>query len=143
MIICTIYRASCVYKDGYTIISIDSEEGFIEFANGEVVQLGQAQGGLHDAVQKAMIRATIERHLEKEKRFIKAGLGIKVLSVFFHRPCGELSRLWWDGSVIVAGKFAMWFEEALADLLKSPRFSGLYDGFELDQFYAWWLFFIR
>jgi type III restriction enzyme len=120
------------YKDGYTITFIDSEEGFIEFANGKVVELGQASGGLNDEIQKAMIRTTVERHLEKESRFIKNNLGIKVLSVFFIDRVANY-RGYDETGAVVAGKFALWFEEALADLLKSPRFKGLYEGFELPQ----------
>lgn len=118
-----------VYKDGYKLINIDSEEGYIEFANGEVVELGQASDGLNDDIQKAMIHATVERHLEKEKRFIKDGLGIKVLSVFFIDRVANY-RGYDETGAVVAGKFALWFEEALVELLKSPRFKGLYDGFE-------------
>lgn len=121
-----------VYKDGYKLINIDSEEGFIEFANGEVVELGQASGGLNDEIQKTMIRATIERHLEKEKRFGLDGLGIKVLSVFFIDRVANY-RGYDESGAVVAGKFAVWFEEALADLLKSPRFKGLLGGFALSD----------
>lgn len=119
-----------VYQNGYQIISIDAEEGFIEFANGELVEVGQASGGLNDDVQKAMIRATIERHLEKEKRFIKNDLGIKVLSVFFIDRVANY-RSYDESGAVVSGKFAQWFEEALADLLKSPRFKDLYQDFEV------------
>ena len=121
-----------VYRDGYKLINIDAEEGYIEFANGEVVELGQASGGLNDDIQKAMIRATVERHLEKEKRFIKDGLGVKVLSVFFIDRVANY-RGYDEAGAAVSGKFAHWFEEALADLLKSPRFKGLYEGFDLAQ----------
>lgn len=119
-----------VYQNGYQIISIDAEEGFIEFANGELVEVGQASGGLNDDVQKAMIRATIERHLEKEKRFIKNDLGIKVLSVFFIDRVANY-RSYDESGAVVSGKFAQWFEGALADLLKSPRFKDLYQDFEV------------
>lgn len=121
-----------IYRDGYKIISVDSEEGFIEFANGEVVKLGHVSGGLNDEIQKAMIRATIERHLEKEKRFITEGLGVKVLSLFFIDRVANY-RGYDETGAVVAGKFAMWFEEVLADLLKSPRFKGLYEDVALAQ----------
>lgn len=117
-----------VYRDGYKIINIDSVENYIEFANGEVVELGSAVGGLNEDIQKTMIRATIERHLNKEKRLHEQG--IKVLSVFFidkvlnYRSYDESGRT-------IPGKFAIWFEESLSELLKSPRFKDLYAGVEL------------
>ena len=120
------------YRDGYQIVVIDSEEGFVEFANGEMVELGQASGGLNDEIQQAMIRATIERHLEKEKRFAKEGLGVKVLSIFFIDRVANY-RTYDESGAAVAGKFARWFEEILAQLLQSPRFRGMYADFAVGD----------
>ena len=79
-----------------------------------------------------MIRATIERHLEKEKRFAKEGLGVKVLSIFFIDRVANY-RTYDESGAAVAGKFARWFEEILAQLLQSPRFRGMYADFAVGD----------
>ena len=58
----------------------------------DIIKLNQAIGEVDDDQYKRLqIRKTIEEHLEKEMALRPRGL--KVLSLFFHRPCGELPLL--------------------------------------------------
>lgn len=111
------------YKSGYVINSIDSEEQCIEFSSGEVLTQGQPKGGLQSEVQKEMIRATVENHLKKEKELNP--LGIKVLSVFFIDKVANYREYNASGQP-QGGRFAVWFEEALNELLQKPAYKGLY-----------------
>ena len=111
------------YKNGYVINSIDSEEQCIEFSSGAVLQQGQPQGGLNSEIQKEMIRATVENHLKKEKELNP--LGIKVLSVFFIDKVANYREYDPNGNP-EPGKFAVWFEEILTELLQKPVYKGLY-----------------
>ncbi|MGI6387987.1 MAG: hypothetical protein ACOX2W_12885 [Desulfomonilia bacterium] len=69
--------------DGYIVTNICAEPGLehVEFANGKMLELNQAQGGMGDEVLKAQIRQAVEEHFKKERRF--KDKGIKVLSLFF------------------------------------------------------------
>ncbi|MDI9867552.1 DEAD/DEAH box helicase family protein [Flectobacillus sp. DC10W] len=111
------------YKNGYIINSIDSEEECIELANGAVIYKGEPQGGMNEDVQKEMIRATIENHLQKEKELNKKG--IKVLSVFFLDKVSNYRTYKADGGHQL-GQFAIWFEEILEQSLKNPKYKELY-----------------
>ena len=111
------------YKSGYVINEIDSEEQRIEFSSGTVLYQGQPQGGLHNEIQKEMIRATVENHLKKEKELNP--LGIKVLSVFFIDRVANYREYYPNGNP-QPGKFAVWFEEILTKLLQEQAYKGLY-----------------
>lgn len=111
------------YKSGYVINEIDSEEGYIEFSSGAVLDQGQPQGGLDNEIQKEMIWATVENHLKKEKELNP--LGIKVLSVFFIDKVANYREYDATGKAQL-GRFAVWFEEALSKLLQKPAYKGLY-----------------
>ena len=110
------------YKNGYIINYIDSEEGIIEFSSGTTLYKGQPQGGMNDEIQKEMIRATIENHLKKEKELNPQG--IKVLSVFFIDKVANYRS--YKGDAPEKGKFAVWFEEILNELVKRPNYKDLY-----------------
>lgn len=123
-----------VYKEGYQIISLDTQEKFIEFANGETVEQGTAHDeGVHNEVQRTMIRKTIENHLYKELKL--ADKGIKVLSLFFIDKVSNY-REYDEQSNPAKGKFALWFEEELQALLTMPRFAPVkthYDNYSIEQ----------
>lgn len=110
------------YKEGYIINFIDSEEGMIEFSSGTVLYTGQPLGGVNDEIQKEMIRATIENHLKKEKELNPQG--IKVLSVFFIDKVANYRT--YKGDAPDKGKFAVWFEEILSEVMKRPNYKDLY-----------------
>lgn len=110
-----------IYKDGFIINQIDTENQFVEFSNGQVVYRGQAVGGLTDHILREMIDATVENHFKKEKEL--RGKGIKVLSVFFVDRVANY-RLYDDSGYPVKGKFAEWFEESYNKWRKAPVFNG-------------------
>lgn len=65
----------------FIIDEIHVREGYVRFANGVEVRLGQAQGGDQAELFKQQIRRAIETHFQKQ-RTLKAA-GVKVLSLFF------------------------------------------------------------
>ena len=72
------------YAGGWVVSNIGAEPGeeFIEFQNGEYLELGEAAGDVAAAaVKRAQIARTIEDHLDRQLRLYPSG--IKVLSLFF------------------------------------------------------------
>lgn len=72
------------YESGWVVNNIGAAEGdeFIEFQNGEVLELGEALGDVNEeVVKRAQIRRTIEDHLARQ--FELWPRGVKVLSLFF------------------------------------------------------------
>ncbi|MFC1771514.1 DEAD/DEAH box helicase family protein, partial [Candidatus Margulisiibacteriota bacterium] len=95
------------YKDGFIINGMDVTGQYIEFSNGQMLEVGQIQGNLNDELLKYQIEKTIEEHFSKEKHY--KNKGIKVLSLFFiDRVANYRSYL---DTKEGAGKFALWFEE--------------------------------
>jgi type III restriction enzyme len=111
-----------IYKSGYIINGIDVSDGFIELSNGETVFVGDARGGLTDAVMKVQIKKTIEEHFEKERKF--KDKGIKVLSLFFIDRVANYRSYGADGNP-VKGKFALWFEEIYREMSGKSLYKGL------------------
>ena len=112
------------YKDGFVVDEINAEPGneYIRFDNGRSLRLGEEMGGMQDDIWRAQIKHTLKRHLEKELQV--RGRGIKVLSLFFIDRVANY-RDYDEGGKPVKGKFAVVFEETLADLIKDPRYQGL------------------
>lgn len=110
--------------DGFIVTNISAEKGMehVEFSNGIVLKPQQEQGGLGDAILKLQVRQTVEEHLKKEVRF--RDQGIKVLSLFFVDTVAHY-RYYNDQGEPQKGKIALWFEEALRELLKETRYKGL------------------
>ena len=71
------------------------------------------------AVQRQMIRRTIQEHLDKEKRLLPQG--IKVLSLFFIDAVERYRRYDEDGNAI-KGIYARIFEEEYTRLVKHPDY---------------------
>jgi type III restriction enzyme len=117
------------YKNGYVINAIDSEEELIELSNGTTIYKGEPQGGMNQEIQKEMIKATIDNHLQKEKEL--NGKDIKVLSVFFLDKVANYRSYAPDGTP-QQGQFAIWFEELLSQALKNPKYKDLYQ-YEINQ----------
>ena len=82
-----------IYRDGYIVQNIDCTQGseYIEFNQGRFLELGQEIGGLGDDLMRAQVYETVEQHLKKERAL--KNKGIKVLSLFFHRPRRQLPYL--------------------------------------------------
>ena len=70
------------YRRGFTISNIDKNEDTVEFANGIVLNAGEATGDINEKdIRRIQIRETIRAHLDKERQHFARG--IKVLSLFF------------------------------------------------------------
>ena len=65
----------------YQVEEINPGGGFLRFANGVELRVGQAAGADHAAIFEQQIRYTVEEHLRKQERLDDAG--VKVLSLFF------------------------------------------------------------
>ncbi len=116
-----------IYKNGYIINSINSDEKYIKFLSHINLEQGKPHGYNQDEIQKSLIEATIENHLHKELRY--KSLGIKVLSLFF---IDKVKNYRDYDSEEQKGKFAIWFEEILQEKLQSTRYKDLYD-FDINK----------
>jgi len=110
--------------DGYIVTNICAEPGLehVEFANGKMLELNQAQGGMGDEVLKAQIRQAVEEHFKKERRF--KDKGIKILSLFFIDRVSNY-RFYDEEGNPRKGKLARWFEEAFDEVSRKPFYKGL------------------
>ena len=113
--------------EGYIINDIYCEPGseYIDFTSKpDVVRLHQCIGDVdEDTYKRLQIRKTIEKHLEKELELQPKG--IKVLSLFFIDKVANY-RDYDDEGKTIRGKFALWFEEELAEALKKPKYNTLF-----------------
>jgi len=87
------------------------------------LQLGQAIGGVDEALKREMIRRTVKEHLNKELRL--APLGIKVLSLFFIDRVDRYRKYDKDGNP-QKGDYASWFEEEYRRLAGHPDYQSLF-----------------
>ncbi len=110
-----------VYRDGYTLASVDVKAQTVTFSNGNTLTAGQVQGGNREAVMRLQIQKTIETHFEKERTL--RDKGIKVLSLFFIDRVANY-REYQEGAA-AKGKFALWFEEIFREVAKRPQYKGL------------------
>ena len=110
-----------VYRDGFVVNEISGEPGneFICFNNGRTVRQGEELGGLREDIWRSQIKKTVRKHLEKEIQVRERGL--KVLSLFFIDRVANY-RAYDESGKPDKGKFAVAFEEALAELAKEERF---------------------
>lgn len=109
------------FYDGYTVSGIDCTPGreCIEFANTEILKLGQAIGDIDDSlIKREQIRKTIEIHLDKELMLNRRG--IKVLSLFFIDKVEKYRTE--DGGM---GIYAQIFEECYNELINRPKYAEL------------------
>lgn len=109
------------YENGWVVNNIGAAEGdeFIEFQNGEVLELGEALGDVNEeVVKRAQIRRTIENHLARQ--FELWPRGVKALSLFF---IDRVDRYRVYEPEVHGGLYAQMFEEEYAEALRSkaPR----------------------
>lgn len=110
-----------IYQD-LKVTEIDLSNQVVSFSNGQMLAIGETQGGLNDEVLRYMIQKTVEEHLKKEK-FYKPK-GIKVLTLFFIDKVKNYRD--YDGSGNpLKGKFAEWFEEIYQLEINKPVFQNL------------------
>lgn len=110
-----------IYQD-LKITEIDLSNQVISLSNGQMLMVGETQGGLNDQVLRYMVQKTVEEHLKKEK-FYKPK-GIKVLTLFFIDKVKNYRDYDASGSPL-KGKFAQWFEEIYQNEIRKPAFSDL------------------
>ncbi len=111
---------------GLFVEQVDFSRKCVTLSSGHELAEGQELGGLGDELLKLMVRKTVEKHLEKELH-VASRLDqrrIKVLSLFFLDRVADY-RVYDDAGSPGPGKVARWFEEALRDLVKQPRFAGM------------------
>ena len=110
-----------IIKDIYAVAGRE----YIDFTSKEeIIKLGEAIGNVDDQqIKVALIRKTIEEHLEKE--LVLNPQGIKVLSLFFIDTVSKY-RLYDDDGNAVNGSYAAIFEKEYSALIKKPRYQDLF-----------------
>ena len=112
------------YEAGWVVDNICAEPGneFVEFQNGDMLELGEAVGDVSaEAIKRAQIKRTIEDHLQKQLELYKRG--IKVLSLFFIDRV-EKYRLY---DPVRNGEYARIFEEEYTAAVNSPKWRKRYE----------------
>lgn len=107
------------YRDGFTIEHIDGAKGCIRLSNGLEVYAGQAIGAVtEEAIRRIQIRATIQKHFEREHQLYRQG--IKVLSLFFIDAVDKY-RVYEAGGEVSKGRWAEIFEEEYVSVLNEVQ----------------------
>jgi type III restriction enzyme len=115
------------YQDGFSVAEITGDpenptEAFVRFSNGQTLRVGSQTGGLREDVWRAQIKHTIRRHLENELAL--RGRGIKVLTLFFVDRVANYRTYDGEGHP-TKGKFAVAFEDLLAEFSRDERYAPL------------------
>ncbi|WP_075341187.1 type III restriction-modification system endonuclease [Tenacibaculum agarivorans] len=123
-----------VEYEGYIIKDIHAVEGneYIDFTSKEdVIRLGQAIGAVDEKqVKTAMIRKTIEEHLDKE--LVLNPQGIKVLSLFFIDSVAKY-RVYDEEGNADNGEYAEIFETEYQKLITKPKYVSLFGEITDDE----------
>ena len=107
------------YRDGFTIEDIDEVKGCIRLSSGQEVYEGQAIGAVsEEAIRRIQIRATIQKHFEREKQLFHQD--IKVLSLFFIDAVDKY-RVYEAGGEVSKGRWAEIFEEEYVSVLNEVQ----------------------
>ena len=107
------------YRDGFTIERIDGAKGCIRLSSGQEIYEGQAIGVVaEEAIRRIQIRATIQKHFEREHQLYRQG--IKVLSLFFIDAV-EKYRVYEAGGEVSKGRWAEIFEEEYVSVLNEVQ----------------------
>lgn len=107
------------YRDGFTIERIDGAKGCIRLSSGQEIYEGQAIGAVsEEAIRRIQIRATIQKHFEREHQLYRQG--IKVLSLFFIDAV-EKYRVYEAGGEVYKGRWAELFEEEYVSVLNEMQ----------------------
>ena len=107
------------YRDGFTIEHIDGAKGCIRLSSGLGVYAGQAIGAVtEEAIRRIQIRATIQKHFEREHQLYRQG--IKVLSLFFIDAVDKY-RVYEAGGEVSKGRWAEIFEEEYVSVLNEVQ----------------------
>lgn len=105
---------------GFIINEINAEAEYVQFTNGNLVQVGQILGGLSDnTLKRQLIAKTIQEHLDKEVKLNPKG--IKVLSLFFIDTVAKYRQYDEDGNP-TNGDYAQIFEEEYQRIIQLPKY---------------------
>ena len=107
------YAKRDVY-DGLVIDTIDAENSFVQFTNGEILSLGVANAEERLSIMKTQIDQTVRNHFIKQKQL--KDQCIKVLSLFF------IDRV---ANYINGGFLAQLFEESYNKYASWPQYKDL------------------
>lgn len=109
---------------GWVVEDINASDGAVYFANNRVLYKGEQQSADRDAVMRAQIHATIEKHFQHElylkHHLRKPGERVKVLSVIFIDKVANYA-----GPIEDQPKIRRWFEQSYAQLKAEERFAAL------------------
>lgn len=104
------------YEDNYRVTEIDGYNRCIHLQNGITLYEGDVIGDVNElTIRKAQIRATIQAHIEKERKLFRQG--IKCLSLFFIDHVDNYRK--YEGGTTSNGEYADIFEEAYSDIVRS------------------------
>ena len=107
------------YRVGFTIEDIDEVKGCIRLSSGQEIYEGQAIGAVsEEAIRRIQIRATIQKHFERERQLYRQG--IKVLSLFFIDAVDKY-RVYEAGGEVSKGRWAEIFEEEYVSVLNEVQ----------------------
>ena len=96
------------------------------------LRLGEAIGNVNpDAIRRQMIHRTIKEHFDKELRFARQGLPVKVLSLFFIDKVEHYRSYDKDGNEI-SGKYVEEFEQEYRKLAESSDYQMLFAKIDLN-----------
>lgn len=104
---------------GYVVDAIDARNGYISFANGVTLSIGETHGGRTDDIMRTQMGETVREHFEKELRIshLPKDQRMKVLSLFF------IDRV--ANYVELDSKFRKWFEEIYTEISTEQRYATL------------------
>jgi len=113
--------------EGFIVSDIHAVPGneYIDFTSkDDIIKLGEAIGNVDDKqIKTALIRKTIEEHLNKE--LLLNPQGIKVLSLFFIDTVNKY-RQYDEGGNELQGEYAEIFEKEYAKLIAKPKYQDLF-----------------
>ncbi|MCR4812195.1 MAG: DEAD/DEAH box helicase family protein [Bacteroidales bacterium] len=102
------------YAEGWRVTEIDGYSRCIHLQNGITLYEGEMIGAVNELViRKAQIRATIEAHIEKERKLFHQG--IKCLSLFFIDHVDNYRK--YENGATSNGDYATIFEEEYANIV--------------------------
>lgn len=135
--LCTL-RYSATHKERYhQVYRLDAVQAYqrrlvkqIEVAGLCVEEEHNAVSCDEDVFKRMQIRRTIQEHLDKELRFLPRG--IKVLSLFFIDRVANYREYDQAGNPR-PGKYALWFDEVYAQLMREPKYKSLLGGADPDR----------
>lgn len=117
--------------EGYIVKDIYGAKGneYIDFSSkDDIIRLGEAIGNVDDKqVKTALIKKTIEEHLDKE--LVLNQLGIKVLTLFFIDSVKKYRVYDEDGNP-TNGDYANIFEKEYKHFMQIPKYNSLFGEIE-------------